>query len=97
MQPHAKGGIKNGQPPTTHLPLPVLLPQTKRTQPKEPSISTEAPHAFVSSTAENAKNHLIPLPLRSPQFIFRIFRPKSACQAPNPPNPLKQNKIELAF
>ena len=28
---------------------------------------------------------------------FRVFRPKNACQAPKPPKPLKQNKIELAY
>jgi hypothetical protein len=29
-------------------------------------------------------------------FIFCVFSPKNACQAPKPPNSLKQNKIELA-
>jgi hypothetical protein len=31
------------------------------------------------------------------EFTFGIFSPKIACQAPKPPNSLKQNKIELAF
>jgi len=30
-------------------------------------------------------------------FIFRVFSPKIACQAPKPPNPMKKKKIELAF
>jgi hypothetical protein len=29
-------------------------------------------------------------------FFFRVFSPKSACQAPKPPNSLKQKTIELA-
>jgi hypothetical protein len=30
-------------------------------------------------------------------FIFRIFSPKIACQAPKPPKPLKSKEIELEF
>jgi hypothetical protein len=59
-----------------------------------------APAAVVEKSASLPKtppNHLIPLPLRSPQFIFLIFRPKNACQAPKRPNQMKINKIELAL
>jgi hypothetical protein len=35
------------------------------------------------------------LPL--PVFIFCVFSPEIACQAPKPPKSLKQNKIQLAF
>jgi hypothetical protein len=30
-------------------------------------------------------------------FIFPRFLPKIACQDPKPSNPMKQNKIELAY
>jgi hypothetical protein len=39
---------------------------------------------------------LIPLSLQPMQFIFRIFRPKIACQAPKRPNSIKRKEIELA-
>ena len=73
-------------------------------------ISTEAAHSLiVSSVVEKpphfvflplpveAPKRLILLPLPLPVFIFRVFRPKNACQAPKPRNCHKQNKIELAF
>jgi hypothetical protein len=31
------------------------------------------------------------------KLFFAILLSKFACQAPKPPNPLKQNQIELAF
>jgi hypothetical protein len=30
-------------------------------------------------------------------FIFRVFRPKNACQAPKPSNSLPVNNIQLAY
>jgi hypothetical protein len=29
-------------------------------------------------------------------FIFRVFRPKNACQALKPPNPFTDNNIRMA-
>jgi hypothetical protein len=33
----------------------------------------------------------------SQSFYLVVFRPETACQAQRPPNPLKQNKIELSY
>jgi hypothetical protein len=38
-----------------------------------------------------------PIAVAFAQFIFRVFRPKNACQVPKPSKCHKQNKIELAF
>jgi hypothetical protein len=38
-----------------------------------------------------------PLLFVSFAIIFRVFRPKIACQVPKPSKSHKQNKIELAF
>src|SRR5439155_15075270 len=45
----AKGGMNAARLATKPLPLPVLFTQTQ-----EPSFSTEAAHAFVSSAAEKS-------------------------------------------
>jgi hypothetical protein len=66
-------------------------------------ISTETAHAFCEQRSGEIRfsigappNQLIPFGLRSPQFIFRVFRPKIACQALKHPNSIKQKEIELA-
>jgi hypothetical protein len=40
---------------------------------------------------------LTPLPLFLPQYFLRLFSPKMACQAPEPPNPLPISNIRLKF
>jgi hypothetical protein len=53
------------------------------------------------SEAEGEATDLLPLPLFfafvfPSSFIFRVFSPRIACQAPKRPNSLKQKEIDLA-
>jgi hypothetical protein len=40
------------------------------------------------------QNYCAVLPVH---LFFRVFRPKNACQAPKPSNPLPRNNIQVAF
>jgi hypothetical protein len=62
----------------------------------KPSRKTAYHSAEGRSEARRAKRPIIAF-VFAVAFIFPIFRPKIACQAPKPPNPNKQNKIELAY
>jgi hypothetical protein len=63
-------------------------------------ISTEAARAFCEQRSgeirfyQTNSFHCLYHPRK---VFFAIFSPKNACQALKPPNPLKQNEIELAF
>jgi hypothetical protein len=74
----------------------LLLPLLPRRAGLQPSREAAYRSAEGMSESQRAKQ-LILLPLSLLNFIFRVFRPKIACQAPKPLKPLKQNKIELAF
>jgi hypothetical protein len=47
--------------------------------------------------ARSRTKHLILLPLLVQFISFLVFRPKIACQAPKPSNPLPTNNIRVAF
>jgi hypothetical protein len=55
------------------------------------------PRSAEGPSVVQREKQLILLPLLSPLFFFAIFRPKIACQAPKPPNPLPTNNIRVAF
>jgi hypothetical protein len=50
-----------------------------------------------NKTKPEGQNNSFNCLYRCPFLFFRVFGPEIACQAPKPPNPLKPNKIELAF
>jgi hypothetical protein len=85
-------------PKPLHLRCLFSLPKAKIV------ISTEAAHAFYERRSGEIR-FLTDGPFQPthspaftiPQFIFRIFRPKIACQAPKRPNPIKQKEIDLAL
>jgi hypothetical protein len=65
------------------------LPSTRRL--------TQKPHSEAhTGTRRETPKHLILLRLFCRYFSSCVFRPKIACQAPEPPKPNKQNEIELA-
>jgi hypothetical protein len=69
----------------------------------QPSVQPAAKRRYRSaegsSEARRTKRLIIPFVFftyTNTQLFFCVFRPKNACQAPKPPNSLKQKKIELA-
>jgi hypothetical protein len=80
-----------------HQPKPKRVPHPSQSHregwDRNRPLATEPLHSPLIVTLKR----LIPLLLSLPLFLIFIFRPKIACQAPKPLNPLSINNIRVAY